>query len=59
LLEHFQSLLIRTHVPMDHAKKGCQATEVKLHTLLTWALNVGKFQCSDALRPGEDYPVTW
>ena len=31
---------------MDQAKKGCQATEVKLHALLTRVINVGKWVAS-------------
>ena len=33
-------------MPKGHAKRGYQATEVKLHKLLTWALNVGKREAS-------------
>jgi hypothetical protein len=42
LLDYFQSVLIRTPVSMDDAKKGCQATEVKLHALLTLGAKCGQ-----------------
>lgn len=43
MLEYFQSVLIRTSLPTDHAKKTYEKMEVWVHTFLTSALTVGEW----------------